>query len=216
MLRSARPSGRRFPAPPRSSLHSAFPRCRMPTASLCWITVKSMVWAPTKSCSRPTPSIRKFTTARPRAAATLTNREVNSNGSGKRSSRPRPPHGRPPAQSGKSGQAAGAHHGRSVPALSAPLHPCTCLHRGQRAGKRSGKPVSADFDGRLHRAHDPAAGSRFCPAGCSSATGGHHLRYRHSGRMAQRPYHGQRDPGHPAQPARPAFHPHGKPAHLLF
>ena len=100
-----------IPAPPRSSLHSAFPRCRTLTASLCWITVRSMVWAPTKSCSRPTPSIRKFTTARPRAAATLTNREVNSNGSGKRSSRPRPPHGRPPAQSGKPGQAAEAHHG---------------------------------------------------------------------------------------------------------
>ena len=65
----------------------------------------------TKSCSRPTPSIRKFTTARPRAAATLTNREVNSNGSGKRSSRPRPPHGRPAPQSGKPGQAAEAHHG---------------------------------------------------------------------------------------------------------
>ena len=111
MPRSARHSGRRSPAPPRSSLHSAFPRCRTPTASLCWITVRSMVWAPTKSCSRPTPSIRKFTTARPRAAATLTNREVNSNGSGKRSSRPRPPHGRPPAQSGKPGQAAEAHHG---------------------------------------------------------------------------------------------------------
>ena len=28
--------------------------------------------------------------------------------------------------------------------------------------------------------------------------------------------HGQRDPGHPAQPARPAFHPHGKPAHPVF
>ena len=27
---------------------------------------------------------------------------------------------------------------------------------------------------------------------------------------------GQRDPGHPAQPARPAFHPHGKPAHPVF
>ena len=34
--------------------------------------------------------------------------------------------------------------------------------------------------------------------------------------MAQRPYHGQRDPGHPAQPACPAFHPHGKPAHPVF
>ena len=111
MPRSARHSGRRSPAPPRSSLHSAFPRCRTPTASLCWIMVRSMVWAPTKSCSRPTPSIRKFTTARPRAAATSTNREVNSNGSGKRSSRPRPPHGRPPAQSGKPGQAAETHYG---------------------------------------------------------------------------------------------------------
>ena len=111
MPRFARHSGRRSPAPPRSSLHSAFPRCRTPTASLCWITVRSMVWAPTKSCSRPTPSIRKFTTARPRAAATLTNREVNSNGSGKRSSRPRPPHGRPAPQSGKPGQAAEVHHG---------------------------------------------------------------------------------------------------------
>ena len=38
---------------------------------------------------------QEVTTARPRAAATLTNREVNSNGSGKRSSRPRPPHGGP-------------------------------------------------------------------------------------------------------------------------
>ena len=43
-----------------------------------------------------------------------------------------------------------------------------------------------------------------------------HLRHRRAGRMAQRPYHGQRDPGHPAQPARPAFHPHGKPAHPVF
>ena len=54
------------------------------------------------------------------------------------------------------------------------------------------------------------------PAG--RRTGAHwlHLRHRRAGRMAQRPYHGQRDPGHPAQPARPAFHPHGEPAHPVF
>ena len=39
--RSGRRSVRRSPAPPRSSLHSAFPRCRMPTASSCWTTARS-------------------------------------------------------------------------------------------------------------------------------------------------------------------------------
>ena len=110
--RSARPSGKRSPAPPRSSLHSASPRCRMQTASWCWTTARSTAWAPTRSCSGPTPFIRKFTTARPRAAATSTSREVSSNGTGKRGKRPRrsPRHG-PETQGGKPGQAAPAHHG---------------------------------------------------------------------------------------------------------
>ena len=47
--------------------------------------------APTRSCSRQTRSIRKFTTARPRAAAILISREVSSNGTGERSEGPRPP-----------------------------------------------------------------------------------------------------------------------------
>ena len=34
--------------------------------------------------------------------------------------------------------------------------------------------------------------------------------------MTQRPHHGQRHPGYPAQPAHPALHPHGEPAHLLL
>ena len=33
---------------------------------------------------------------------------------------------------------------------------------------------------------------------------------------AQRPHHGQRHPGYPAQPAHPALHPHGEPAHPLL
>ena len=109
--RSARPSGRRSPARPRSSLHSAFPRCRMQTAFWCWRTARSTVWAPTQSCWRPMPSIRRSTTARRRAAAILTSREVRSNGS-KRSTWPRPA-GRTGAapQGGKPGQAAEAHHG---------------------------------------------------------------------------------------------------------
>ena len=109
--RSARPSGRRSPARPRSSLHSAFPRCRMQTAFWCWRTARSTVWAPTQSCWRPMPSIRRSTTARRRAAAILTSREVRSNGS-KRSTWPRPA-GRTGAapQGGKPGQAAEAHYG---------------------------------------------------------------------------------------------------------
>ena len=89
--RSARRSGRRSPAPPRSSLHSASPPCRMRTASWCWTTARSTAWAPTRSCSRQTRSIRKFTTARPRAAAISISREVSSNGTGERSEGPRPP-----------------------------------------------------------------------------------------------------------------------------
>ena len=48
--RSGRRSVRRSPAPPRSSLHSAFPRCRMPTASSCWTTARSTASAPTRNC----------------------------------------------------------------------------------------------------------------------------------------------------------------------
>ena len=48
--RSERRSVRRSPAPPRSSLHSAFPRCRMPTASSCWTTARSTASAPTRNC----------------------------------------------------------------------------------------------------------------------------------------------------------------------
>ena len=100
-----------IPARPRSSLHSVSPRCRMQTAFWCWITARSTVWAPTQSCWRPTPFIRRSTTARRRAAAILTSREVRSNGS-KRSTWPRPA-GRTGAapQGGKPGQAAEAHHG---------------------------------------------------------------------------------------------------------
>ena len=49
-----------------SGLNTA-PPCRMQTASWCWTTARSTAWAPTRSCSRQTRSIKKFTTARPRA-----------------------------------------------------------------------------------------------------------------------------------------------------
>ncbi len=45
-----RPSVRRSPAPPRSSLHSASPRCRMPTASWCWTTARSTASALMRNC----------------------------------------------------------------------------------------------------------------------------------------------------------------------
>ena len=41
---------KRSPAPPRSSSHSAFPRCRMPTASSCWTTARSTASALTRNC----------------------------------------------------------------------------------------------------------------------------------------------------------------------
>lgn len=54
------------------------------------------------------------------------------------------------------------------------------------------------------------------PAGRSTGPHRLRLRRRRSGCVAQFPHHGQRDPGHPAQPAHQALHPHGEPAHPVF
>src|SRR5699024_4644268 len=48
--------------------------CRTPTAFWCWITAGSTPLTPTKTCSRPTRSIRRSTNPRSRAAVTSTSR----------------------------------------------------------------------------------------------------------------------------------------------
>ena len=121
------------------------------------------------------------------AAATSTSREVSSNGRTESKSRPwpRPPrHGRPASEGRESGQAAQAHHGRGVPALSASLHPRAHLHRGQRAGQCAGKPVPADPYRRLYHPHDPAAGPQLCTAGRGAGARRLHLCGGHPRRMA--------------------------------
>ena len=57
---------------------------------------------------------------------------------------------------------------------------------------------------------------KLCTAGRCAGARQLHLCGGHPRRLAQRPHHGQRHPGYPAQPAHPALHPHGEPAHQLL
>ena len=71
---SGRPSPGRSPGPPRSSSPSVSPACSLRTGSWCWTTDGSTTLIPMRTCWNTTPSTRRSSIRRSRAAATLTSR----------------------------------------------------------------------------------------------------------------------------------------------